>query len=197
MRGALLAIAMYATIINAGEKAPSEFVEKSPTGRFTITQRWVKPDYIVSDTDCNDSDCGWQTVLDFADKSKRDVQLAAYPEWYVWPADYRISPDEQWVIRDQKTGSGENALFLYRITPDGQVWRLAEPIDDVVFAALLAPIHRTRADYYHLQVALGSWDLTAGRVHLKAYATPNNREHELIRARAVIYDLNKHVATPE
>jgi hypothetical protein len=197
MRAALLVITMNATLIYAGEKAPSEFVEKSPKGSFTITQRWAKPEHIASDTDCNNSDCGWQAVLDFADKSKRDVQLAAHPEWYVWPADYRISADEQWIIRDQKTGSGENALFLYRITRDGQVWRLAGSIDDAVFAALLAPLHRTRADYYHLRVALVSWDLPAGRLHLKASATPNDREHELISGRAVAYDLNKHVAAPE
>ncbi len=188
---------MYATSIAAGDKAPSEFVEKSPSERFTVTQRWVKPDYIASDTDCNDSDCGWQSVLEFADKSKRHVSLAAHPEWYVWPADYRISPDEQWIIRDQKTGSGENALFLYRITPDGQVWRLAETVDDVVFTALLAPLHRTRGDYHHLQVVLVSWDLAADRVHLKASATPNDRDHGAIRGRAVTYDLKKHVAVPQ
>lgn len=194
MRASSFVIAMCATAM-ASEQGPGHYVEKSPSGRFTITQRWVKPDYIASNTDCNESDCGWQAVLTFADKSKRDVQLAAPPEWYVWPAGYRISPDEQWMIRDQKTGSGENAFFLYRITPDGQVWRLAEPIDDAVFAALLAPLHHTRDDYYHLQVALVSWDVAAGRVRLKAYPTPNDREHELIDGRAVMYDLNKHVAT--
>ena len=197
MRTASVIVVMIATAITAAEKAPSELVEKSPKGRFTVTQRWIKPDYIASNTDCNDPDCGWQAVLEFAYKSRRPLFLAAHPEWYSWPADYRISPDEQWIIRDQKTGSGENALFLYRIAPEGQVWRSAVPIDDVVFAALLAPLRRTRDDYYHLQVRVVSWDLAAGRVHLKAYATPNDREHEVIRDRAVLYDLEKHLATPE
>src|SRR5688572_20833307 len=105
MLALLLVVAMYASAVAASDKAPSEFVEKSPNGRFTITQRWIRPDDIASDTDCNDSECGWQAVLEFADKARRPVSLAAHPEWYVWPADYQISPDEQWIIRHQKTGS--------------------------------------------------------------------------------------------
>jgi hypothetical protein len=194
---ALLVLPVLATVIQASEKAPSEFVAKSPHGRFTITQHWVRPDYIASDTDCNDADCGWAAVLQFADKSKAQVTLADQPEWYPWPADYRISPDEQWIIRDQKTGSGENALFLYHLMPDGQVWRLTTPIDDVVFATLFPPLHRTRKDYYHLEVVLTSWDLAAGCVHLKAYATPEDKKDQLIDGRKIRYDLDKHVATAE
>ena len=74
---------------------------------------------------------------------------------------------------------------------------MAQHLDDLVFAVLLAPWHRTRDDYYHLEVAVVSWDLAASRVHLKANATPNNREHESLRGRTVTYDLKKHVVTPE
>ena len=196
MRASFFVISVCATAM-AAEHGPGHYVEKSPRGRFTITQRWVKPDFIATDKDCNDSDCGWQAVLQFADKSKQEVTLAAHPEWYAWPAAYRISPDEQWIIREQKTGSGENALFLYRVGPDAQVWRMAQSLDDLIFATLLAPLHRTRDDYYHLEVAVVSWDLAAGRVHLKAYATPSDREQEPLRGRAVTYDLKKHVVTPE
>jgi hypothetical protein len=196
MRASLFVIFMCATAL-ASEQGPGQYVAKSPSGRFTITQRWVKPDFIATDKDCNDSDCGWQAVLQFLEKSKGEATLADHPEWYAWPAEYRISPDEQWIIREQKTGSGENALFLYRIGPDAQVWRMAQHLDDLIFATLLAPLHRTREDYYHLEVAVVSWDLAAGRVHLKAYATPNDREQEPLRGRAVTYDLKKHIVTPE
>jgi len=196
MRAALVVITLCAAI-RAGEPAPGEFDAKSPHDRFTITQHWVRPDYIASNTDCNDADCGWSAVLQFADKSKTQVVLADQPEWYPWPATYRISPDEQWIIRDQKTGSGENSLFLYHLTRDGQIWRLTTPIDDVVFATLLAPLHRTRKDYYHLEVVLASWDLAAGYVHLKAYATPNDKKDQLIEGRKIRYNLNVYVATPE
>jgi hypothetical protein len=178
--------------------ASEPLVTKASSGRFTITQRWVKPDFIAADTDCNDSDCGWQAVLQFADKSKREATLAAHPEWYAWPADYRISPDEQWIIREQKTGSGENALFLYHVEPNGQLWRLAQPLDDLVFAFLLPPLHRTRADYYHMEVLVESWDVAAGKVHLRANATPNDKhEKALIRDRRVTYDFKNNVVGPE
>jgi hypothetical protein len=197
MRAALLALAVCATTIRGSEPAPGEFDAKSPHDRFTITQRWIRPDYIAKDTDCSDADCGWSAVLQFADKSKAQVVLADRPEWYPWPAAYRISADEQWIIRDQKTGSGENSLFLYHLLADGQIWRLATPIDDVVFAVLLAPLHRARKDYYHLEVVFTSWDLAAGCVHLKAYATPNDKKDQLIEGRKIRYDLNTHAATPE
>jgi hypothetical protein len=193
MRAALFVLAIYATTVRAGE-----FDAKSPHGRFTITQRWVRPDYIASNTDCTKSDCGWEAVLEFAGKPKGRVSLAAHPEWYSWPADYRISPDEQWIIRDQKTGSGENALFLYHVEADGQVWRLSQSLDNLVWSAMLAPLHLTRADYYHMEVVLVSWDVSAGKVHLKARATPEEKdEKKIISERAATYDLRKHVVTVE
>lgn len=197
MRVSLVVFLVCSITLRAAEPAPGEFDAKSPHDRFMITQRWVRPDYIAKDTDCNDADCGWSAVLHFADKSKVPVTLAGQPEWYPWPAAYRISPDEQWIIRDQKTGSGENSLFLYHLSPEGEIWRLTTPIDDVVFTALLAPSHRARKDYYHLEVVLTSWDLAAGCVHLKARATPNDKKDQLVEDRKIRYDLNTHTATPE
>ncbi len=170
--------AIFAGSVAVAEDAPSTYTVKAPSGRFTITQQWWRPDYIATNTDCNASDCGWEATLGFADKSKPQATLAAHPEWYSWPADYRISPDEQWILRDQKTGSGENALFLYHVLPDGQVWRLSQHIDDLVWRALLAPLHRTRNDYYHLEVVFVSWDIPASTIHLKAFATSNERDEK-------------------
>jgi hypothetical protein len=180
----------------AAEDAPSTYTAKAPSGRFGITQHWVRPDYIATNTDCNASDCGWEATLEFADKSKPQATLAAHPEWYSWPADYRISPDEQWILRDQKTGSGENAVFLYHVLPDGQVWRLAQHIDDLVWRALLAPLHRTRNDYYHLEVVLVSWDLAASKIHLKAFATSNERDEKTsFDGHGVSYDFKHFTVT--
>jgi hypothetical protein len=178
--------------------ASEPLITKASSGRFTITQRWVKPDFLASNTDCNNSDCGWQAVLQFSDKSKPEAALAAAPEWYEWPADYRVSPDEQWIIREQKTGSGENALFLYRIQSNGQLWRLTQHLDDLVFAFLLPPLHRTRSDYYHMEVLVESWDIGAGRLLLRANATPNDKnEKALIKDRRVIYDFMNNVVSSE
>ncbi len=132
MRAALFIIPALAVSVAVAQDAPSTFIAKAPSGRFTITQRWLRPDWIAANTDCNDADCGWEATLEFADRSMPQATLAAQPEWYSWPADYHISPDEHWVLRDQKTGSGENALFLYHVLPGGQVWRLSQHVDDLV-----------------------------------------------------------------
>jgi hypothetical protein len=197
MRAAVFWVAILSISIAIAEDAPSTFTAKAPSSRFIITQRWFRPDYVAKNTDCSDADCGWRARLEFADKSKPQATLAAEPEWYSWPADYSISPDEQWILRDQKTGSGENALFLYRVLSDGQVWRLSQHVDDLVWSALLGPLRRTRDDYYHLEVVLAAWDLAAGRVRLKASAVPNDRAHDVIRGRVVFFNLNTHAATPE
>jgi hypothetical protein len=198
MRAALPVIAILGAFSAPAEDAPSTFTAKAPSGGFTITQRWVRPDWIATNTDCSDADCGWEASLQFVDKSKPKVTLAAHPEWYSWPADYHISPDEEWIIRDQKTGSGENALFLYHIERDGRVWRLSQHLDDLVWSALLAPLHLTRADYYHMEVVFVSWDLPSGKVRLRARATPEDKEEKkVIRGRSATYDLRKHVVTSE
>lgn len=198
MRALLIIIAGLAASVVLAEDAPSSFTAKAPHGRFTITQRWFRPEWLAENTECSDADCGWEASLQFADVSKPRATLAAQPEWYSWPADYHISPDEQWIIRDQKTGSGENALFLYHVEGDGRVWRLSQHLDDLVWSALLTPLHLTRADYYHMKVRLVSWDLAAGRVRLKARATPEDRdEKKTIDGRSVTYDLRKHIVTPD
>ena len=90
MRAALFTIAVLATSAGVAEDAPSTFTAKAASGRFTITQRWFRPDWIATNEDCSDADCGWEASLQFADKSKPQATLAALPEWYSWPADYHI-----------------------------------------------------------------------------------------------------------
>src|SRR5438045_8953280 len=50
----------------------------------------------------------WDASLRFRDGSHPDAPLASDPDRYPWPAVYDISPDDQWILRTQKTGSGEN-----------------------------------------------------------------------------------------
>ena len=76
-------------------RRPNTF--KSPTDRFTIVERWVRPDYIATNKDCSFGECSWKTLLHFAAKSKPEVVLADEPESYAWPADHSISADEKWI----------------------------------------------------------------------------------------------------
>ena len=53
----------------------------------------------------------WREEIDFKENRHRNVDLAAYP----WPGLYSISPDDRWILRIQKTGSGENIAILYAV----------------------------------------------------------------------------------
>jgi hypothetical protein len=57
----------------------------------------------------------WNAVMRFSDASRGDAPLAGDSDRYPWPAIYEISPDDQWIFRDQKTGSGTGIGFLYHV----------------------------------------------------------------------------------
>jgi hypothetical protein len=109
---------------------------------------------------------------------------------------YLISPDEQWVLRLQKTGSGENSALLYRVDSNGQVWRLEQHLDDLAFAVATGRSHLSRSDYYHIGVGLVSGDARAGLLHLKICATANDRANPSIDLK-VVYNLRKHQMVAE
>lgn len=51
-----------------------------------------------------------------------------------WPGLYHISPDEHWLLRTQKTGSGDNMAILYRIEDNGRVSEVLG-FDDMLWKA--------------------------------------------------------------
>lgn len=49
-------------------------------------------------------------IVKFRDAKKPEVRLAGFN----WPGLYSISPDEHWILRTQKTGSGESMAMRSR-----------------------------------------------------------------------------------
>jgi hypothetical protein len=184
---AWLLVLVTCGVASAADRGPGEYIDKAPSGRYTIVQRYIEP------KDAQDSqDVGaWESTLHFSDKSKPDATLAADPDRYLWPADYLISPDEQWILRLQKTGSGENSALLYHVEASGQVWRLEQHLDDLAFAVATAGTHLTRTDYYHIGIGLLSWDIESGRLHLKIQASAEDKANPSID-RKIVYDLRKN-----
>jgi hypothetical protein len=96
-------------------------ITKAPSGQYSLIQTQAKP-LLKS---CKESwDC-YQTVVHFRDRSKPDRVL---PEvglsehvGYQAAADYIISPDERWFVRDQHIFAGWNVLVLYQVDPNGRV----------------------------------------------------------------------------
>lgn len=96
-----LTIAALLTLA-AASHADETVAAKATSGQFHITQEY-HGDFI-------------ETVR-FANTTLPSVRLSGMP----WRGNYHISPDEQWLLRTQKTGSGESIAMLYHIEENGRI----------------------------------------------------------------------------
>jgi len=65
---------------------------------------------------------------------RQDKLTLLNPEPADYPAGFRFTNDSQWLVRMQKTGSGEADLHLYRLAPEGFVPATPKPLGDLVWA---------------------------------------------------------------
>src|SRR5215831_4250057 len=102
----------------AGYKIDPEFTETSPDGATSIEQ------YLNKDTD----DWKWQFWV------RRQGRLTLLdPEPAGYPAGFRFTNDLKWIVRMQKTGSGELSFYLYGRGPQGFV-PTKKPLGDLAWA---------------------------------------------------------------
>jgi hypothetical protein len=111
----------------AGYQIDSEFTKTSPDGAITIEQ------YVNKDTD----DYKWQFWV-----RRQGTFTLLDPEPADYPAGFRFTNDLKWIVRGQKTGSGESTLYLYRLAPHGYVPASEKPLGDLAWAYL-----KTRPDW--------------------------------------------------
>jgi len=64
------------------------------------------------------------------------------PEPADYPAGFRFTRDLKWIVRGQKTGSGESTLYLYRLAPHGDAPPSRKPLGDLAWA-----FFKTRPDW--------------------------------------------------
>ena len=112
----------------AGYEIDSEYTIKSPDGATTVEQ-YKKVD--------KDDNWTWQF---WAKRSDHSTLLA--PEQPDYAASFRFTNDSQWLVRSQKTGSGESDLFLYKLAPQGFVTATTKSLSDLAWAFL-----KSRPDY--------------------------------------------------
>ena len=108
----------------AGYKIDPEFTETSPDGAITIEQYVNKDDY------------KWQFWV-----RRQGTFILLDPEPADYPAGFLFTNDLKWLVREQKTGSGESTLYLYRFAPHGYVRASKKPLGDLAWAFL-----KTRPD---------------------------------------------------
>jgi len=105
----------------SGYNINAEFTETSPNGAVTIEQ------YENKETD----DYKWQFWV------RRDGTFFLLdPEPADYPAGFRFTNDVNWLVRMQKTGSGESTLYLYHLGPQGSASATRKPLGDLAWAYL-------------------------------------------------------------
>jgi hypothetical protein len=92
---------------SAGYKIDPEFTQVSTDGAISIEQ------YLNKDTD---DDRKWQFWV-----RRQSTFTLLDPEPAGYPAAFIFTGDQKWIVRMQKTGSGEETLYLYRVIPHGTV----------------------------------------------------------------------------
>ena len=78
-------------------------VVAAPSGAFSIRQEYKAGEFVEA--------------ISFRQAKVPVVALAGFE----WPGLYSISPDEHWILRTQKTGSGDNMAILYRMEKTSRV----------------------------------------------------------------------------
>jgi hypothetical protein len=131
--GLALASAVGATTAQApgptaDYKIDPEYTSTSTDGKTTVEQ------YAKTDADGNYS---WQFWA-----RRPDNLTLLKPEQPDYRAGFRFTNDSQWLVRMQKTGSGESSLYLYHLGPQGFVAATTKPLGDQAWAYF-----RSRPDF--------------------------------------------------
>jgi hypothetical protein len=145
--GLVLACAIGAAIgqpagPSADYKIDADYTSTSPDGTTTIEQ-YAKT--------AADGDSTWQ----FWARHQGKLTMLE-PEQPDYSAGFRFTNDSNWVVRMQKTGSGEQSLYLYKLAPQGFVAATSKPLDDLAWAYFKSgPDYRkVRAPDFHFFAGL-------------------------------------------
>ena len=115
----LAEVAAHAAGPPDGFKLKDDYNTIAPDKATTIEQ------YAIEN---KDGDMVWQF---WARRSDSFVMLP--PEQPDYPGDFRFTNDSTWLVRLQKTGSGEGTMYLYHLTPQGFVTATKKPIGDLAW----------------------------------------------------------------
>lgn len=120
-----------------------QYTVKSPDGETTVEQ------YFKTDQDDN---YVWQFWA-----RRSDSMTLLGPEQQDYPADFRFTRDSRWLVRLQKTGSGEGSMFLYKLGPQGFVAATKKPFSDLAwnyFYSLRESRKVRKKPEYHIHAGL-------------------------------------------
>lgn len=162
----------FCLVISAFSSPAEDKTLASPRGTFTIAQHFAG---------------NWTTKLHFTKPGKSDI---SFTDDYPWPALFYVSPDDQWILQVQKSGSGDNISFLYRLDTNRHLWRMEEGFGELAFAYLAHSTRTVVPDLYHTGVEFTAWDLEAGILRFTIHGSSIKKSGKGIR-QELIYDLKK------
>jgi len=147
----------------------------SPAGSFTIVQQ---------------RDGDWATTIRFNRIQAPEVR---FTDVYPWPALFYISPDDRWMLQVQKSGSGDNISFLFRVDSEGRFWRMEPGFMKLAWAFVERTESLHRSDLYHTGIGFRSWDLQGHMLRFTFHGSYVHRDAGIHIP--LVYDLQKHVIT--
>jgi hypothetical protein len=157
-------------------------------GTFSIAQETPLVSPRRSFTISQQQNGGWTTTLCFAHAAHPDVTLAG---GYPWPALFFISPDDRWILQIQKSGSGDNISFLYRVEQSGRVWRMQQDFGDLAFHFLEQLPGVDRAEMYHTGIEFRAWSMRDDSLRFSIRGSSVEQSGKGVE-QELIYDLKNH-----
>jgi len=136
------------------EKFPGETPITSPGKTFSIVRAHQEP--------TKDDPYSIEEKVIFAKAGHAEVPL----EVTSWRGFYFISPDDRWILRDQKTGSGDSQAWLYRVEENGRV-SLVQGFDNRMWAASDVVSKLKYKELYHTGVHEVTWSKDSKTLILK------------------------------
>jgi len=154
-------------------KADEKVAVKTSSGRFEVTQEY-REDFI-------------ETVR-FLSPELPAVQLPGFS----WPGIYHISPDEHWLLRTQKTGSGDSVALLYRIEDNGRISEILG-FDDLLWKTSDVASRLKEKELYHTGISEVRWAADSGSLAAVLRGSNAEKSEDGIEVE-LVYDLKSNKA---
>lgn len=165
-------------LANAGEKV----AVKAAGGRFEVTQEFH---------DSNGNQGEWAETVRFLKPNFPDVRLSGIS----WPGIYHLSPNEHWLLRTQKTGSGDNVAILYRLEDNGRVSEILG-FDASLWKASDVVSRLKKEELYHTGVSEVTWAADSGSLKIILNGSNAAKSGDGIEVK-LVYDIKSNKVVNE
>lgn len=160
------------------EKLPGETPLTSPGKTFSIVR--------AHDTPTEEDPYSIEEKVVFANDKLGEIPLVVTS----WRGYYHISPDDRWILRQQKTGSGANMAILYRVEENGRVSQV-QGFDARVWAASDVVSRLKLKELFHTGLHMVIWSKDSKTLTIKIHGTNAGVSGDGINAE-VTYDIAKN-----